>query len=532
MRVMCCVVVLVLVGGLAWGNGDPVIYNRNTGVILPAAPTAAKVEREKLEIQFAPYEPPVPTDMRYVSLDLVKVRAQYWIVNPTDKSLKLDIGFPVPGGEGVVLRESPVRLDGKLVDWQLHDYNALFRPLRGRLHRAVKEWRAQHPGAVKAAQEFFVARARQNRNANKDTRRALLEARRRFFGEMARAGVQGQSPNSLEEASYAIADDGGNASWKQVGQHIPKKSRGVPVKQASHRSAPVMDDWILRAAILATGQRRLLPEGHWQMDTTTLDPATGRLVEPSAWQEGQNLTLLTFPLHLQPRGRHQLTVIYRQRPNADSTERYNGQAYHFNYVLRTIRGWASFGPIDVTVTAPSGLALRSLPRLVPAGKKGNVTRYRAVLNNPRQNLQIALATEEALLPRLKMNGQLGYGANALVTRGVPLVAVRSLNGELHIDRIERAARDLLLTRPRVTVRVTPGGKQIDVDGASQRLAVPVTVRNGRTYVPVEVLHALYPEYQVTLSYHAPSHTVLLNYQREGTPAFGGHARKMRVPHSE
>ncbi len=120
MRVLWSLAVLVLASGLVWANGDPVIYDRHTGAILPAKPTVARVERERLQIAFERPHASGPRMDSYDAVYMVRVQAEYWIVNPTDQPLTLQIGFPIPEGS-LLLREPPVRVDEKPVDWQVHD---------------------------------------------------------------------------------------------------------------------------------------------------------------------------------------------------------------------------------------------------------------------------------------------------------------------------------------------------------------------------------------------------------------------------
>jgi hypothetical protein len=460
---------LIAVGRLAWGDGEPVLYDPNAGVILPAEPTQAQVERERLEVEFLPVES-APNAVRSV-----KVRAQYWLRNPTDKPLKLQIGFPVPSN-AVQLMEPPVRLDGQQLEWRLLEYEELLKPLRPALVRAVKRWAKQHPRAAQLAGE--IRELERRRTPYREREERLKTLRQQLRSELAKAGG----------ATRRLRSD-----WLYSSVAPP---------------APDESIWRLRSALLLTGQRQLLPEGRWHVDQTVLDPATGKQVWPrEGYEDEGTVRMLIFPLNLKPNGRHHLKVAYQQLPSRDYYE--EEALYHFGYILKTVGAWASFGPIECAVKAPAGLIFRSLPRLAYAGMSGGLKAYRGVIVAPRRNLQVVLGSQEMLWPRLKVNGHPARHWDMMVGE-TPVIPLRALVGyvrPLGEKRMER--REVVLTRESVTLRVRPGEKQMLVNGQPVPLPVPVVVRHGNAYLPREALQALYPDCQVTVSYHAPSRTVLV-----------------------
>jgi len=264
--------------------------------------------------------------------------------------------------------------------------------------------------------------------------------------------------------------------------------------------------WNLRNALLVTGQRRLLPEGRWYVDQTVLDPATGRQVWPRPeYGYDRSVTMLIFPLHLQPDSRHHLKVTYQQLPSKHDDE----SVYHFGYILRTVRGWASFGPIECTVKVPAGLIFRSLPRLAYAGMSGGMKAYQGVIVAPRRNLQVVLGTQEMLWPRLKINGGLA-GRRHMMIGGIPVIRFGDVADYVQgSGRIRWEGGEVVVERKGVTLRARPGEKQMLVNGQPASLGTPAIVRKGSAYLPEEALQALYPECKVTVSYHAASNTVLV-----------------------
>jgi hypothetical protein len=462
---------LTLPGGLAWGDGEEIQqYDPNTGVILPARPSPAQVERESLEIEFQPVE------VNSAVIRMVKVRAQYWLRNPTDKPLKLEIGFPAPGG-AMQLVETPVRLDGRPVDWRLLHYEEMFKPLQPSLIRAMQRWADRHPRAVRLAEQIRELDSQRLPYPEREERKNA--PRQQLQTELIKAGAPSPNPDAY--------------MWLHASREAPRAYR---------------DLWELRRALLATGQRRLLPEERWYVDHTMLDPATGKQLPPGDGQKSLgSVSMLIFPLHLQPKGHHSLEVIYQQDPSQD---REDGRLCHFGYILRTVRRWASFGPIETTIKAPARLVFHSLPALRYVGMSHGLKVYQGVILQPRRNLQVVLASREMLWPRLKVNGGLRDGRRDALVDGTPTFPT-SLLGHVGLRLTDRRWQqgEVVLARKGVTLRVRPGERQMLVNGEVVPLPTPVVVRKGTSYLPLEALQALYPDYQITLSYDAPSRTVLL-----------------------
>jgi len=468
-RIVFFLLALAVLVGLAWGDGEEIRHDPNTGVILPAGRTPAAVERERLEVEFRSH-PEYPA-----SVGTVKVRAQYWLRNPTDKPLELHIGFPAPGG-AIELVEPPVRLDGQLGEWRLLSYDDLLKPMQPSLIRAMQRWADRHPEALRLAKLL-----RGPAHSNAQERRSLEVALRNAL----RAGpaARGAPPTFSPDVH----------SWLWPSREAPQRYRNM---------------WTLRNAILVTGQRPLLPEGRWYVDHTVLDPATGRAVAPRDGTGGV-FSMLTFPLRLRANGPHHLQVAYRQSPSKDP----EGALWRFSYVLRTVRSWASFGPIETSIKAPAGLVFRSLPALRYAGMSQGLKVYRGVISQPQRNLQVVLAGREMLWPRLKINGHAWYGRHDMLVGGSPTAPIFALAGQMHAPpylnkRFERG--EVVLQRGTTILRARPGEKRMFVNERPVALRTPIVVRNGATCLPLEGLQALYPDYDVTLTYHAPSRTVLFS----------------------
>ena len=350
-RIVVFLLPLALLGGLAWGNADIIRHDPSSGVILPAGPTPVRVERESLDIEFQPFERPD----RPPAVRAIKVRAQYWLHNPTAKPLELQIGFPVPGNMGVV--EPPVWLDGRLGEWRLLSYEELIKPLQPALARAMRRWADRHPVAMRLAKEL---------------------------GTLGRLGLPGAELKQRNQALMQAL----NAELIKAGAASPSGRASYLLRESQYAARNPQDWTTLRAAILATGQEHLLPEGRWHVERTLLDPATGRPTQPPwADEDTRPISMLVFPLRLQPNGRHHLKVIYRQ----GSGEGPEGPIYHFAYILRTTRAWADFGPIEITATAPPALVFRSLPALRYVGMSHGLKVYQGTIVQPKRNLQVALA---------------------------------------------------------------------------------------------------------------------------------------------
>jgi hypothetical protein len=470
MRIVLALLALVFFSGLAQANGEVIErYDPDTGVVLPGKPTAARIDSEKLTVEF------VPDDDRPTQIRRVDVEAEYRISNPTDTPLNLDIGFPLPGGGAFgEFIGPPVRLDGKPIDWRLISYEELLKPLKPTLVRAMRRWTKRHPEAVKLVAEMDSL---QQQSWSKDRREREEALRTQLRAEMSKAG----------------------GSWHE------SDPIGVLRSDVGERFGTSQDLWELERAIRLTGQRNLLPEGRWHIDPEFLDPATGREVwGREGVLSGWSVALLTFSIQVRPRGTHELRIRYRQTPSHG--EEYDDPSCRFRYILETAGGWASFGPIDVTVNAPSALVLRSLPKLQESDARGRTKTYRATLRDPGRNLQVVLTTREMLLPRLKVNGRWNGGRYDMLVGDTIVVPRNALPGPITVRMLQG---DVTITRRYVTVRVTPGQKRMLVFGESKPLSAPVVVRRGVSYLPAEVIQALYPESNVTLTYHKPSRTVLL-----------------------
>ena len=482
MRASLAVLVIAACVGVAWGNSDVFRYDPKTGAILPGKPTLARVEREKLTIEFVPQENYPET------LSRADVHAEYVIANPTGKPLHLDIGFPISGA-APMLYETPVMLDGKPIEWRLVGYEELIRPLMPSLVKAVRTWQKRHPTAVELAAQM---RSLQRQQLPPGERRGREEALwQQLRAELVKAGVEAPSRSAVDALRPSIGEEYGisREAWPQ-------------------------DMWEIRGALRETGQRGLLPEGRWQVSETMVDPATGRETRPAyADSYSPAVSMLTFSIHLDANSTHTLAVRYRQGPGGNE-EWPSEHSYQFQYVLRTTGGWASFGPMDVTVKAPAGLVLRSLPKLRYVGPSGRQKVYQATLRDPKRNLELALATPYMLLPRLKLNGQVQAERYDMPIGGTPLVPAAALPGTTR--RMEQ--RVVVLVHNNLTVRVKPGEKQMTVDGSVFPLPTAAVVRKGRTHLPVEVVRALYPDSDVALSYDEGSRTVLLSIKPKAEDA--------------
>jgi hypothetical protein len=372
-------------------------------------------------------------------------------------------------------------LDGRPLEWRLVEYDELIRPLMPSLVKAMRAWQKRHPRAMELAAQM---RSLQEQQLPRGERREQEEALwQQLRAELVKAGVEAPSRSAVGALRSDIGEDLGkpHEAWAQdVGE--------------------------IRGALRETGQRGLLPEGRWYVSETMVDPATGRETRPAyADSYSPSVSMVTFSIHLDANSTHTLAVRYRQAPGGNE-EWSSESSYQFQYVLRTTGGWASFGPIDVTVKAPSGLVLRSLPTLRHVGPSKRQKVYQATFSDPERNLQIALATTYMLLPRLKLNGQVQAERYDMPIGGTPLVPAAALPGTTR--RMEQGV--VVLGRNSVTVRVRPGEGQMVVDGNAVPLPTPVVVRGGRSYLPVGVARALYPSSDVMLSYDEGSRTVLLS----------------------
>jgi len=474
MRALLAVLVIAACVGVAWGNSDVFRYDPKTGAILPGKPTLARVEREKLTIEFVPQQNYPET------LSRADVHAEYVIANPTGKPLHLDIGFPISGA-APMLYETPVMLDGKPIEWRLVGYEELIRPLMPSLVKAVRTWQKRHPKAMEMAAQMRSLQEQQLPRGERLKREEALWQQLR--AELVKAGVEAPSRSAAEALRPSIGEEYGRS-----------------------REAWPQDMWEIRGALRETGQRGLLPEGRWRVSETMVEPATGRETRPAyADSYSPGVSMLTFSIHLDANSTHILAVRYRQGPGGNE-EWSSESSYQFQYILRTSGGWASFGPIDATVKAPSGLVLRSLPKLRYAGPSKRQKVYQATFRDPERNLLIALATPYMLLPRLKINGQL-QGQRYDMLAGADVVVPRDCLPSRVNARMEQG--EVVLRRLDVTVRAVPGEKQMVVFGRTRPLDTPLVVRRGVSYLPAEMIQALFPDSNVTLTYHEPSRTVLL-----------------------
>ncbi len=491
-RIALALVALALLAPAARGDGDVIRYDPATGVILPAEPSAAVVERETLTVEFQPTERPPDGDRdRPPGVDAVEVHAQYWLRNPSGKALKLKIGFPAPGG-AVEVAEPPVRLDGQPTEWRLISPDELLKPMQPHLVLAMQRWADRHPRVVRLAGE----------------RRALY-----------RRGVPWEERQRRTEALWPEL----RAELLKAGVSAPSRDSYQCLWPSAEASRAYKNLWLLRRALIASGQGNLLPEARWYVDTTVLDPATGgRVPSPRNSDHSRRMSMLVFPLALAPEAEHRLEVVYRQSPS--QTEEY-GTSYYFEYVLRTVRNWASFGPIETTIRAPAGLVFRSLPGLRYAGMSRGLKVYQGTIRDPQRNLQVVLADPEMLLPRLKINGQVYRERRDMLVEGVPTFPADHLwgfsdaPGHLRSARVPKQFTQglVILTRAGITVEVRPGEKRMLVNGQPMSLTTPVVVRKGVSHLPLQVLQALYPDYQVSLTYHAASRTVLAGFRPRPKP---------------
>jgi hypothetical protein len=103
--------------------------------------------------------------------------------------------------------------------------------------------------------------------------------------------------------------------------------------------------------------------------------------------------LIRFAVPLHPAQSRTLRVAYRALAEVDDIAMGGGYAYqivHVRYILKTARNWKSFGPIELTVTMPSGglAVMEPAPTEQPSVSEGRVT-YKATIDNVATNLRIA-----------------------------------------------------------------------------------------------------------------------------------------------
>jgi hypothetical protein len=105
--------------------------------------------------------------------------------------------------------------------------------------------------------------------------------------------------------------------------------------------------------------------------------------------------VMQYELTVPARGTRRVVVKYTAVLQTDHPL-YMGRSYaiipQFEYILKTVRHWKSFGPIDVSIVVPpkTGAVITPLPQETIRAEDS--TTYRMTLKNPSENLHVALLT--------------------------------------------------------------------------------------------------------------------------------------------
>lgn len=355
-----------------WGNGDPVVREADprTGILFPAYKTPAQVLHQQLNIRFVLdqwVEFLEETDTRRRAewaVQRADIETTYTIRNPLERAETLNIAFAVPGQ--VTFPRPPVLFDGKLIEWQYLDEDAL--------------WRMYLPAMLKSFEDAL----------KKDE----------------------QLRKHLEHA-YQIYRQRGSESeaGKYLYDHARLFTKGfydnTPLRvYAAYRERKPFPPRELARLLENIGRTESLPWTRWDARKRFLNPITGRLVSPremflsSSYSDAAlgAVSVLLFRVTLRPQTTHRLTVRYSQEPGYIRQEGVGQypliRGVHLTYLLRT-QSWASYGPIDVEITIPGDLRLRASPTVRFAVEQNGERIYRARIVNPKGNLYITVANPDS-----------------------------------------------------------------------------------------------------------------------------------------
>lgn len=364
--VLCCALP-------TWANGDPVVREADprTGMLFPVYKTPAQVLHQRLSIRFALNEQVKfleKTDIRRRAEWAVQraiIETTYIIRNPLERTETLKIAFAVPGL--VTFLRPPVLFDGKLIEWEYLDEEAL--------------WRMYLPLMLKSFEDAL----------KKDK----------------------QLHRHLEQA-YRIYKHRGGDEWEAMEylcKHAPQITKGfhqnIPLQvYAAYREKKRFPARFLARLLENIGRTESLPWARWDAQKRFLHPITGKVMHPremfpewSRYDAAEGIvSLLLFRIMLAPQTTHRLTVRYSQEPGyirPDALADYPMiRGVHLTYLLRT-QSWASYGPIDVEIKIPDDLRLRASPPVRFAEEQNRERIYRTRIVNPKGNLYITVANPDS-----------------------------------------------------------------------------------------------------------------------------------------
>lgn len=430
-----------------WSNGETIsiYHDLRSGMIFPMQKTPIEVRHQRLTFQL---DPPYAT-----------IETTYTLYNPTKQSLTVHIAFAIPGD--VTLQSQPVWFDGKPIRWRYQLSDEVLREVAPVLRQSVEQGLQRRPHLQRALQEAI----RQTPTGVPISSDRFYEILRRYAPDIDNAPIEAAY-------SYYLLKVG---SRPRRDLHVFSTEFDDPEPRAWARIAT------------ALGSPQSLPHVRWNAVPRYLNIRTGALLTSrevhgdysnDSVDDLYPLSLLRFNITLQPRQQHTLRVRYGQamghyelRGVGDGPSTIDG-GYHLMYLLRT-QSWAKYGAIDVEISIPAAMRLRTHPVARFAEQRNGKRIYRARLYQPKGNFHIVVAEQEEVhnhpvLVRMQDNP---YGMKFSST----FLAARLINGEPYVRFSDVAPPD---HRPTVQAKETT----LHLGERTYKLRYPVRTIDGALYL--------------------------------------------------
>ncbi|MFZ5814821.1 MAG: hypothetical protein ACOY93_05915 [Bacillota bacterium] len=217
------------------------------------------------------------------------------------------------------------------------------------------------------------------------------------LSEQLRIAISSDLAEAEVSATYRMANRGPESRLPVlfvIQEHLPAGSReNRPRIRWEGQELPVTER--LLSLLPEADQQRVFEA--WGGEREVIDPVSGERyllhryggTSANPWA---GLRLFEFELPLGEGSEGSLEVTYTQ-PGGYDRSRYLHRIYHYHYLLKPARGWASFGPLEVVIGAPERpFFAATLPLRYEDGA------YRATLPGlPEENLTFSFMSREGIL---------------------------------------------------------------------------------------------------------------------------------------
>jgi hypothetical protein len=358
-RLLIVLLLLVLSGVAAWGNGDPAAWIGEGGALVPISRPDIGIDEERLTIEF-----PALTNRDWRAI----IRAEYDLRKTSSlaSSAPLEIGFPIsfPFMTSPEYAKTPlvyVKLDGKAIRARYLTFEDLIAP-------TINLWIKKIDKLLKDKHDLHEAVVA-SRNTKSDPNIARLLA-----GWMCEnMDMKGKTVDEMTPIAEGLI--GGSSG----------KGRDYAVQAALKWLDPNYQEVDLFKQL---SQR-------WDHEPLLLDPQSKQLAKVP---DERAFGVFQFQLPALSEGKHKLVVQYRQRlgfgpgPVYKSPKRnlYSTPFQGIRYILTPAKKWASWGTTHIKIVVPQGwqeIAIRPAPNKTT--DKQGMKIHEIVMGKPEENLYVS-----------------------------------------------------------------------------------------------------------------------------------------------